>query len=155
VSPNALDKQTGMGPTGASYVESPSIRHSAKKPLCRVPPELSAKRVTKGGNGAFFAECQGGHSAKALSLSLGVVTMTYVCRVPGGTRQSLCLGSNQKYVAKSLPRNRQKVLGKRSRCRCIVHRYFFVESHTRQKIYRVSTRQKIYRVSTRQSRYVR
>jgi hypothetical protein len=45
---SALGKRTGKEPTGASYAESPSIRHSARSPFAEWLPELSAKGLAKG-----------------------------------------------------------------------------------------------------------
>jgi hypothetical protein len=65
--------------------------------------EHSAKKMTKGLAGRPFAECRlVEHSAKAPSLSPGVVTTTFLCRVPTGTRQSLCRVLDKKYSAKKL-----------------------------------------------------
>jgi hypothetical protein len=66
VPPRALDKGAGKGAPGALYAE------------CQVQ-----KALDKEGS---FAECQVGHSTKALSPSLGVVTAAFLCRVPGDTR---------------------------------------------------------------------
>jgi hypothetical protein len=50
----------------------------------------------------LFAECHRRHSAKDTSPSLGAVTVTFLCRVPDGTRQSLCRVPDKKYSAKRL-----------------------------------------------------
>jgi hypothetical protein len=52
------------------------------------------------------------------------VTVTFLCRVPNDTRQSLCRVPDKKYSAKRL-------------CRCTVRRAFFAECYTRQSLCRV------------------
>jgi hypothetical protein len=63
---------------------------------------LSAQGLAVGSTGPVFAECRRRHSAKDPSPSLGAVTVTFLCRVPNGTRQSLCRVSDKKYSAKKL-----------------------------------------------------
>jgi hypothetical protein len=52
------------------------------------------------GKGNFFAECHLEHSTKALSPLLSAATTAFLCRVPTGTRQSLCQVPDKKYSAK-------------------------------------------------------
>jgi hypothetical protein len=104
----ALDTGTGCG---AHWVS-----------LCRGPLEQTL------GNIDLFAECHRRHSAKDPSPLLGVVTVTFLCRVPFGTRQSLCR------VLAECPTNSTR---QRGCCRCTVHRAFFAECYTRQSICRV------------------
>jgi hypothetical protein len=114
--------------------------HSAKRPRfaeCRT--EHSIKNLTKGpaggsfvecryaGNqqrGNFFAKCIRRHSAKPPSPLPGAVTIAFLCRVPSGTRQSLCRVPDKKYSTKNL-------------CRCTVRRALFVECDTRQRLCQV------------------
>jgi hypothetical protein len=64
--------------------------------LCRGPLGQTLGKI------GLFAECHRRHSAKDPSPSLGAVTMTFLCRVPNGTRQSLCRVPDKKYSAKRL-----------------------------------------------------
>ena len=68
--------------------------------LCRVPLGLSAQGLAVGSTGPVFAECRRRHSAKDPSPLLGAVTVTFLCRVPNDTRQSLCRVPDKKYSAK-------------------------------------------------------
>jgi len=85
--------------------------------LCRVPVHqtlgketsfaecllgLSAQGLAVGSTGPVFAECRRRHSAKDPSPLLGAVTVTFLCRVPNGTRQRLCRVPDKKYSAKKL-----------------------------------------------------
>jgi hypothetical protein len=116
-----------VGSTGPVFAEC-RRRHSAKDPspsldavtvtfLCRVPVhqtlgketsfaecllELSAQGLAVGSTGPVFAESRRRHSAKDPSPSLGAVTVTFLFRVPNGTRQSLCRVPDKKYSAKML-----------------------------------------------------
>jgi hypothetical protein len=63
---------------------------------CRGPLEQTLDKI------GLFAECHRRHSAKDPSPSLGAVTVTFLCRVPNDTRQSLCRVPGEKYSAKSL-----------------------------------------------------
>jgi hypothetical protein len=77
--------------------------------------EHTAKNLTKGPagrsftecwsadtrqRGNLFAECHLKHSAKPPSPSPGSVTDAFLCRVPTGTRQSLCQVPDKKYSTK-------------------------------------------------------
>jgi hypothetical protein len=103
--PNALGKETIKGAHRCSryrelvqqalgkdgdfneYLLMHSAKELAKRPIGTYCRALVKQTLVKDG---AFAECHGGHSAKVLSPSLGTVMVTFLCRVPGGTQQSLC-----------------------------------------------------------------
>jgi hypothetical protein len=86
--PRHSAKILAKGPTGGFFAE------------CLLG--LSAQGLAVGSTGPVFAECRRRHSAKDPSPSLGAVTVTFLCRVPNGTRQSLCRVPDKKYSTKKL-----------------------------------------------------
>jgi hypothetical protein len=80
------------------------------------------------GKDNIFAECHQGHSAKPPSLSPGVVTAAFLCRVLSGTRQ------------RGLPSAREKALDKECFADALFAEPFFAECHTRQSLCRVFLR---------------
>jgi hypothetical protein len=67
----------------------------------------------------------------------GAMTAAFLCRVPSGTRQSLCRVPKKKYSTKSVPSAREKNTRQRRLCRCTVRRALFAECDTRQRLCRV------------------
>jgi hypothetical protein len=127
------------GPTGGLFAECRSTRHSAKSPPLLSAYESSRHRDWRWGpldpslpramvagtrQNCLFAECHRRHSAKDPSLSLGAVTVTFLCRV------STTLG---KFFAECPTKSTRQ----RDRCRCTVRRAFFAECYTRQSLCRV------------------
>jgi hypothetical protein len=84
--------------------------------------------IEEPGKEEAFVECHG-DTRQSPSLSLGVVTTTFLYRELGGTWQSRC----------RVPDKRTQ---QRSRYRCTVRWDFFVECHTRQTVCRVFLRLK-------------
>jgi hypothetical protein len=115
VSPSALGKETNKGAHWWSLCRV-LVRRALGKDgsFAECHLILSVKEVAKGLTGCFFAECRYSkqsaksescrvspwHSAQSQSPSPDVVTMTFPCRVPSGTRQSLCQASDKKYSTK-------------------------------------------------------
>jgi hypothetical protein len=106
-----------MGPLEPSLSSASPTSTRQRGSLCQVHPRALGKKTRKGAhwslvcralvqkahdNEGAFAECQVGHSAKAPSLSLGTMIATFLCRIPGITRQSLCRVPDKKYSAKKL-----------------------------------------------------
>jgi hypothetical protein len=113
--PRHSAKRLAKGPTGGLFAECRSTRHSAKSPPLPSayessrhrdwrwgPPDPSLPRAVVAGTrqNFLFAECQGRHSAKDPSPSLGAVTVTFLCRVSNSTRQILYRVPDKKYSAK-------------------------------------------------------
>jgi hypothetical protein len=95
--PRHSAKGLEKGPTGGLFAECRSTRHSAKSPPLPSAYESSRHRDWRWGpldpslpramvagtrQNFLFAECRGRHSPKDPSLSLGAVTVTFLCRVP-------------------------------------------------------------------------
>jgi hypothetical protein len=109
----ALGKDTGKGADWRVLCRVPVHSALGKEASCaECLLELSAQGLAVGPTGpvfaegltlgkiGLFAECHRTHSAK--DPSLGTVTVTFLCRVPNGTRQSLCRVPDKKYSAKRL-----------------------------------------------------
>jgi hypothetical protein len=93
--------QLTLGKAGA-FVECLLI-HSAKE-IAKGPTWASLSRVGIEDTRQRGSLCRVSrwHSAKSPSSPPGVVTVTFLCREPGGTRQSLCRVPDKKYSAKKL-----------------------------------------------------
>ena len=98
---SAEKQHLGTGKASLPSVVALTLGKEASFAECLL--EHSAKKMTKGLAGRPFAECRlVEHSTKTPSLSPGVVTTTFLCRVPTGTRQSLCRVPDKKYSTKKL-----------------------------------------------------
>jgi hypothetical protein len=104
--------------------------HSAKKPLCRVPPSALGK-LTKGPAGSPFAECRPVYTRQ-----------TSLPSVLGDTRQRRRLRYKPSWwrlffteyrvtLGKDFTECPIKSTRLKSRCRCTVRRALFAEYHTR------------------------
>src|SRR5688572_29144429 len=99
----ALGKDTGKGAHWRVLCRVPGHQTLGKETsFAECLLGLSAQGLTVGSAGPVFAECRRRHSAKDPSPLLGAVTVTFLCRVPNGTRQSLCRVSDKKCSAKML-----------------------------------------------------
>jgi hypothetical protein len=98
--PRHSAKILAKGPTRRSFAEC-LLELSAQGLAVGPTGPVFAEGLTLGKIG-LFAECHRMHSANNPSLSLGAVTVTFLCRVPNGTRQSLCRVPDKKYSAKRL-----------------------------------------------------
>jgi hypothetical protein len=112
-------KGLAKGPTGVSFAEHQTGRHSAKElPLPSVRPADTRQRLPL---------------YRVSLITLGKVSVSITCH---------------RHNDFSLPSARQKNTRQKNRCRCTVHQVFFTESHTRQRLplYRVSliTLSKVY-----------